>query len=184
VDIVRRGTMLHRKLHQKVAVFAGLLGAVGLVAIPPASAVSDPPQPTISYSGGAIKGDGTTAVVRITYTCSSAVSPLNHLFVAVKQGEGVSPENSRSEDVELTGFLSTNWKVDQGPNALRCDGTTHEQSVVVKPQPGTTGALHTGEVLVQLCLFDNIIDPNAFPPDGGFALDYTMHPAVIAGGTR
>lgn len=152
-----------------VVPFAGVAGAAEAA-----------PQPSASYAGGAVVSNGEEAVVRVAYTCSATVSPANHLFVAVKQGPNVSPENSSSETTELTTFLSTNWNVDAGPNALNCDGKRHVQNVVLKAQPGFDGApLANGPVLVQICVYDNVTGVDGYEPVGGFAASYTMERAVI-----
>ena len=157
--------------------------AAAAVAVPfagTASADVPAPQPSAAYAGGAVVSNGDTAVVRVAYTCTSTVSPLNHLFVAVKQGPNVSPESSSSAAGDLTTFLSTNWSSDQGPNALTCDGKRHVQQIVLEPQPGFDGvALAKGDVLVQICLYDNVTGFNGEEPVGGFAPSYTMQRAVI-----
>src|SRR5207248_8979308 len=125
--------------------------------------------------------NGTNATLHISYRCTSTPPPMSHLFAAVKQGDGVSPEHSSSEDpaVHLTSFLSTNWSVDSGPNAVLCDGKTHHQVITLKDQvgeePGQTfgsAPVKTGPVLVQLCLFDS---------NGTLGASYTMQRAVATG---
>jgi hypothetical protein len=105
------------------------------------------------------------------------VSPANHLFVAVKQGPDVSPENPSSGPT-MTSFLSTNWSSDQGPNALSCDGHRHVQQVVVKPQG--YGPLTDGPALVQICVYDNVTGMDGYEPVGGFAASYTMQRVVVS----
>jgi hypothetical protein len=141
-----------------------------------AGAATTPPQPTVAYLGGAVVSNGTTATVRLAYTCSSEASPLNHLFVAVKQGPGISP-STPSSGPTTTAFLSTNWSSDAGPNALTCDGRRHVQKVVLQQQG--YGPLVTGSALVQICLYDNVTDFSSEEPDGGFDASYTMERVVV-----
>jgi len=141
-----------------------------------------PPQPSAAYPGGVVVASdgGNSAVVRVAYTCTTAVSPANHLFVAVKQGPNVSPTN-RSSDSTTTAFLSTNWNSDSGPNALNCDGGRHVQQIVVEPQPGTAyGPLTNGPALIQICVYDNVTGFNGDEPVGGFAASYTMQRVVVS----
>lgn len=154
----------------------GVAAAAAVIAGGSAAAGADTTQPSVAYAGSVVAGPGAT-VVKISYTCHTDTGPLSHLFVAVKQGPQVDTDAHSSSQYAQT-FYSTNWKSDAGPNALRCDGDQHTQSIVLKPQPGFEAAvprLHSGPALVQLCLFDNV---TAFgeegPLDGGFAFDYTM----------
>jgi len=140
------------------------------------SASAEAPQPSIAFAGHLVAGPG-AVTVKITYTCRTDTGPLDHLFVAVKQGPLVDTDAHSSSAFADT-FYSTNWKSDAGPNALNCDGVQHTQTVVLKPQPGFVPAvprLHSGPALVQLCLFDNVTQfGDEGPLDGGFAPDYTM----------
>jgi hypothetical protein len=151
---------------------AVLVVAAGAVALSSGTAVADAPQPSAAFAGSVVAGPGAT-VVKISYTCSSTASPLNHLFVAVKQGQLVDTgEHSSSQFADT--FYSTNWKSDSGPNALNCDGAPHTQAIILKPQPGfepSVARLHSGPALVQICVFDNIPEGTE---DGGFAASYTM----------
>jgi hypothetical protein len=150
-------------------------------------AVADtPPQPTVAYAGHLVAGPGATTV-RISYTCDSSVSALAHLFVGVKQGPNVNLENGTHSSSADT-FYSTNWKSDADPNALRCDGVEHTQTIVLKPQPGFEASvprLHSGPAFVQLCVFDNV---TAFgdegPADGGFGWSYSMQEVHAGNGIR
>ena len=153
---------------------AVIITAVGWGSAP---AMADTPQPSASYGGRLVAGPGAT-VVAIDYTCSSAASPLHHLFVAVKQGPDVNATDHTSSPFAQT-FYSTNWKSDSGPNALNCDGRAHRQEIVLKPQPGfvpSVPRLHSGPALVQICVFDNVtqFSDQGEPLDGGFAGSYTM----------
>lgn len=154
---------------------AVLAGAASIVALSSGAASADAAQPSVAFAGTVNAGPGAT-VVKISYTCSSTVSPLNHLFVAVKQGPNVDAAEHTSSDFADT-FYSTNWKSDSGPNALICDGAEHNQAIILKPQPEfvpSVPRLHEGPALVQLCLYDNVTGFNGFEPIGGFASSYTM----------
>jgi hypothetical protein len=124
------------------------------------------------------------AALTMTYTCKSDLSPLNHLYVAVKQGGTVSPENASTGDAHPTSYYSTNWKSDSGPNALTCDGTQHRQTLILKTDEywathgGPARPLRPGPALVQICLFANAVDPDS--EEGDIAFDYTMQ-NVVAG---
>lgn len=139
------------------------------------------PDPSAAYQGGVVVASdgGNQAVVRVAYTCTAEASPLNHLFVAVKQGPDVSPSNPSSSPT-MTAFLSTNWSVDSGPNALNCDGHRHVQQIVVQPQG--YGPLTDGPALVQICVYDNVTGFSNGEPVGGFAASYTMEPVVVSHG--
>lgn len=158
-----------------VKIGAALAGAASIVALSSGAASADAAQPSVAFAGSVDAGPGAT-VVKITYTCSATVSPLNHLFVAVKQGPDVDTDEHSSSDFADT-FYSTNWKSDSGPNALTCDGVEHTQAIILKPQPDfvpSVPRLHAGPALVQLCLYDNVTGFNGYEPIGGFASSYTM----------
>ena len=135
--------------------------------------------PTASFAGVLTGGPGAVNVL-INYSCSADVSPLNHLFVAVKQGPEVNNTDHTSSQYANT-FYSTNWKSDSGPNALICDGAQHTQNIVLKPQPADFGwtpivpRLSAGPALVQICVYDNVTGfTDQGEPIGGFAPSYTM----------
>src|SRR5438046_2687538 len=123
---------------------APTVATVALAAVAPSvasattAATKGGTDPTIAFDGGSVVTNGTNATLHISYRCTSTPPPMSHLFAAVKQGDGVSPEHSSSEDpaVHLTSFLSTNWSVDSGPNAVLCDGKTHHQVITLKDQVG------------------------------------------------
>jgi hypothetical protein len=163
----------------KLGIGAATTVSALLIGASPAAAAA---QPSIAFTGGVVVAKGDVASLRITYTCTSTDTPANHLFVAVKQGEGVSPEHSSSEDpaAQIDSFYSTNWSADEGPNALRCDGKRHVQTVVLTPQ-GTETPLQSGTALVQLCIYDNITGFDGFEPIGGANRSYTMQRVVAAG---
>jgi hypothetical protein len=164
--------MIVRRVAAAGAVAAGVM-AMGVA---PAAAAD---QPTASFVR-AVAGPG-AAMVQFTYTCHSDISPGHHLFVALKQGSGVSVEHSSTEDPDahVAAFYSTNWQVDSGPNAVTCDGKQHLATVVLKNDPfwalgGNTTPITRGPALVQICLFDNGED------EGGAVFDYSMQ-NVVAG---
>jgi len=165
-------TLLARRLGPSIAL---AMAALALSAGPAVAEDAPGPPPAAAFAGHLVAGPGATTV-GITYTCTSTASPIAHLFVAVKQGPNVDLDHTSSPSADT--FYSTNWKSDAGPNALVCDGVEHTQTIVLKPQPGfeaTAPRLHSGEALVQICVFDNVTRFNGSEPaDGGFAPSYTM----------
>jgi hypothetical protein len=170
---------------RRLAAATAVAAALALAFAPTTPAYADTAQPSAAFAG-AVLASGDTAVVMIRYTCSSSASPINHLFVAVKQGPDVNATDHTTSAWAQT-FYSSNWSADEGPDALSCDGRPHAQGIVVKPDiywaphhPGAP-ALSRGTALVQICVFDNIttFDPNTGEPlDGGFAPSYTMERVV------
>jgi hypothetical protein len=157
---------------RRIGTVVGALAAAVAFAANTGPAAATAPDPAASFAGHLVAGPGATTV-KINYTCSATDGPINHLFVAVKQGPLVDTEEHSSSDSADT-FYSTNWKSDAGPNALRCNGVNHTQTIVLKPQPGFEPAvprLHAGPALVQICVFDNV---TGFTKDGDF----------IGGGSR
>jgi len=156
---------------------AAALAAAALLLSATAATADVAPQPTAAFAGHLVAGPGATTV-KIRYTCTmSPETPFSHLFVAVKQGPHVNT-TSGSSSTSADTFYSTNWKSDAGPNALRCDGVSHTQNVVLKPQPGfvpRVRRLHAGPALVQICVYDNVTQfGDEGPVDGGSAFSYTM----------
>ena len=86
---------MRRTVRNALVVAASAAAAVGPF-VAAADAQTTAPEPTAAYAGGAVVSNGTTATVRIVYTCTTQVTLANHLFVAVKQGPGVSPQNPSS----------------------------------------------------------------------------------------
>jgi hypothetical protein len=170
---------MRRTVRNALVVAASAAAALGPF-VAAADAQTTAPEPTAAYAGGALVSNGTTATVRIVYTCTTQVTLANHLFVAVKQGPGVSPQNPSSSPT-MTAFLSTNWRSDQGSNALVCDGKRHLQKIELQQQPRFTGGpLATGPALVQICVYDNITGASENgEPVGGFASSYTMEKVVV-----
>jgi hypothetical protein len=165
--------MMARRLGPSIAL---AMAALALSTGPVAAEDTPAPPPAAAFAGHLVAGPGATTV-SVTYTCSAAVSPLAHLFVAVKQGPEVDLAHTSSPSADT--FYSTNWKSDAGANALTCDGVEHTQTIVLKPQPGfvpSVPRLQAGPALVQICVFDNVtrFSPEGEPLDGGFAGSYTM----------
>lgn len=162
---------------------AGSLLAAGATVLATAGAATadGAPPPSAAYAGGVVVSNGDTAVVRVAYTCTTDLTPGNHLFVALKQGPDVNPDNFSSKATQLTSYLNTNWSPDAGPNALTCDGERHVQKVVLKTAPGFDGGPVTGgAAAVQICVFDNITGVNELhEPIGGYAGGVTMQRVVI-----
>ena len=167
---------MRRTVRNAFVVAASAAAALGPF-VAAANAETSAPKPTAAYAGGAVVSNGTTATVRIVYTCTTQVSGMNHLFVAVKQGPDVSPKTSSSSPT-MTAFLSTNGSPDEGPNKLVCDGKRHLQKVELTQQ--AFGALTTGPALVQICVYDNVTGfSETGEPIGGSDASYTMEKVVV-----
>jgi hypothetical protein len=165
---------------------AALVSAAAVLTISATPATAAAPQPSAAFAGHLVAGPGATTV-KITYTCTNTDAPISHLYVGVKQGPNVNTEEG-STSASADTFYSTNWKSDRGPNALRCDGVQHTQTVVLKRQPGFQAAvprLHSGPALVQICVYDNVTEFGEHGPvDGGFAASYTMENVRAGKGHR
>lgn len=153
---------------------AGLLAGIGTATAAPKGGYSQPTvqwvSPTVLASSHA---GGGGAIVQARYQCWGG-DVGTHLFIAVKQGELISPENTGSANA--TAFYSTNWGSDGPSLALHCDGASHNQSfrLVNDPYWWNTAAapkLVSGSALIQFCLFDSTSSEGS---DSGFALDYSM----------
>ena len=132
---------------------------------PPGTATITDVRPTILA-----KANGDASVL-FHYTCSSP-DGTGHLYVAVKQGPTISPDNTSSQNA--VSYSSTNWMVDQGTNALHCDGVEHVLRASLKRDPyfpSSAPALSPGKALLQICLFDA----------SGLSLDYSMKPVIRVG---
>jgi hypothetical protein len=157
----------------KFSLAAAACVAAALSTATPASAEEEPPPGTATVTQArpvvlaTASGD---ASVLFHYTCSSP-DQSGHLYVAVKQGPSISPENTSSQGA--TAYSSTNWNVDQGANQLVCDGRKHVLQAELEPDPNFqgTGTLTGGSALVQICVIDAT----------GLTMDYTMKPVVITG---
>ena len=147
-------------------------------------------QPTVDFAGGLVV-QGDTAYLNIRYTCTTGTEGAgNHLYVALKQGAQIDT-GEHSSSRYASSYYSTNWSVDEGPNALNCDGKQHLQRLVLQQDPYWQGAANAvpfsaGPALVQLCLFDNItgVDPTTGEPTGGADFDYSMQRVQVTGASR
>ena len=151
---------------------AAVLAAAGLATAAPANAEEPPPPGTATITQVRpvvlATPDGSASVL-FHYTCSSPDGS-GHLYVAVKEGPGISPDNTSSAGA--VSYSSTNWQVDQGTNALRCDGRKHLLKASLRKDPyfpSEAPALSAGRALVQICVTDST----------GLSLDYSMKPVVI-----
>jgi hypothetical protein len=158
----------------KIALAGAAFAATGLATAAPALAEEVPPPgtATITQVRPTVLADADgTASVLFHYTCSSPTTT-GHLYVAVKQGPGISPENTSSSDA--VSYSSTNWHVDQGTNALVCDGRKHVLHAVLEPDPffpADAPTLSPGPALVQICVIDAT----------GLSMNYSMKPVVRIG---
>jgi len=173
---------------RRILTGVAVVATFGLATVVPAYAdvqSGGDPAPTASFVGPVVVAYGGTAGVTFTYTChNDADHPLNHLFVAVKQGPRINTTDRSSSEFART-FYSTNWSPDAGPNALTCNGEPQTQTVLLMDDPfwansGSAPLLHSGPALVQICLFDNAADPEL--NDAGFVFDYTIQRVLAAGG--
>ncbi|MGN6605481.1 MAG: hypothetical protein ACTHMS_00530 [Jatrophihabitans sp.] len=162
--------MISRKFALGAAVVACAAGAAvapsaaGAEELPPPSATA-----TVSQVRPVVVANAGSASVQFHYSCVGTVET-DHLYIAVKEGPTISPENTSSSGA--TGYYSTNWSVDSGPNALTCDGRKHLMQAVLTPdtvQGPAKPALKSGSALLQICLFDS----------GGLTLDYSMKRVVV-----
>ena len=132
---------------------------------PPGAATITDVRPTILSDANGV------ASVLFHYTCSSPDGS-GHLYVAAKQGPAISPENTSSANA--VSYSSTNWMVDQGQNALTCDGEKHVMRATLKRDPlfpSSAPALSRGTALLQICVIDA----------SGLSMDYSMRPVVRVG---
>ena len=178
----------------RVLVLGAALTTAFVVALAPVTANAEiiaqqgDPAPVAEFTGGVIVAHGGEAGVNITYTChNDAEHPINHLFVAVKQGPRVNTTDRSSSSFAKT-FYSTNWSADAGPNALSCDGVEHSQTFLLQNDPGwantaTAPPLRSGPAFLQICLFDtgSAFGPDG-PVDGGLVFIYSMERVLAAGG--
>jgi hypothetical protein len=131
---------------------------------PPGDATITQVRPTV------VAGSDGSASVLFHYTCSSP-DQSGHLYVAVKQGDQISPDNTSSANADA--YSSTNWMVDQGQNALVCDGAAHVMRAQLQNDPYFSGdqTLSSGPALVQICVIDAT----------GLSMNYSMKPVVLTG---
>jgi hypothetical protein len=156
-----------------VATSSALVAAGGVASAAPAT-YAQPTVESISSTVLASSANGGFALVQARYTCYGGDEG-THLFIAVKQGPDVSPENA-SASPTTTAFYSTNYNSDGPGLSLHCDGATHTQTFRLKNDPywwNTAAAprLTSGPALVQFCLFDSTSSEGS---ESGFTLDYEM----------
>jgi hypothetical protein len=166
----------HMKIRSRsVAVVHATLGILGAAAVAagPASAVDYQP-PQVKWVADTVYAPaGTkTAIVRARYKCFGGAP--THLYIGVKQGPQVNATTHTSSDYARA-FYSTNWNADGPGLSLDCDGEAHQQSFLLKPQPGfdQKQQLRDGPAFVQFCIFDST-NSGADGDLTGFAFDYSM----------
>lgn len=158
------------------------LGACSTLVVGAPIASADGPVTQVDSVPSVIPVSGDQAFVTIAYSCDGTGSNPPHAFIAVKQGPHVNATDHTSSQYAKT-FYSTNWSVDQGPNALVCDGTTQTQTFQLQPDPNFNPAappLHSGPVFLQVCIFDTTTQ--AGPESQPSAASYTMERALAQGG--
>ena len=162
------------------ATTAAVLGA-GSTALAAPATYAQPVVESVSATVIASPANGGFALVQARYRCYGGDAG-THLFIAVKQGPGVSPENPSSSP-SMTAFYSTNYNSDGPALSLHCDGSTHTQMFRLKNDPYWVNSqenlpLTSGPALVQFCLFDSTASENA---SSGFAFDYSMKTVRVVG---
>jgi hypothetical protein len=160
---------------------SAVVGAGGIAAAAPAT-YQQPTVESVSSTVIASPAGGGFALVQARYRCFGGDAG-THLFIAVKQGPGVSPENPSSSP-SMTAFYSTNYNSDGPALRLHCDGASHTQMFRLKNDPYWVNAqqglqLTSGPALVQFCLFDSTSSEGS---DSGFAFDYSMKTVRVVGG--
>lgn len=159
-------------------VSVGLLASGMLGLTTPAQADDYQPPQVLSVAPLVYASNG-EAEVTATYLCFGGDGGGSHLYIGLKQGPSVNGRNHTGSGSART-FYSTNWTIfsEDGPLIANCDGVTHTQTFVLKPDPfwanaETAPPLRQEAAFVQFCLFDSTNtgehDPN------GFAFDYSMH---------
>ena len=140
------------------------ISAVALLAMGAPTASADGPQVAWTGMNVHVSPDGTTAYINGKYKCSGGEEG-THLWVSVKQGDGISPENTSSEDADA--WFDTNWNFGESEAGLTvdCDGHWHVSRVELRQ---VFGELHDGIAFIQFCLFDS-----TGSEETGFAFDYS-----------
>jgi hypothetical protein len=155
--------------------------AGGSTAIAAPATYAQPVVESVSSTVLASPANGGFALVQARYRCYGGDAG-THLFIAVKQGPGVSPDNPSSSP-SMTAFYSTNYNSDGPALSLHCDGASHVQTFRLKNDPYWVNSaqnlsLTSGPALVQFCLFDSTSSENA---ESGFAFDYSMKTVRVLG---
>ena len=151
------------KLAQKIGLALGAAATLAVVGMP--GALADAPE--VSWTGVNINvaPDGSAAYISGKYKCDGGEEG-THLWVSVKQGEGLSFENTSSSLADA--WYDTNWMYSESdPDGLNvdCDGRWH---VVRYELRQVFGELTDGPALVQFCLFDS-----TGSEETGFKFDYS-----------
>jgi hypothetical protein len=143
------------------------VSAVALVAMGVPGAMADGPQVAWTGMNINVSADGSTAYINGKYKCDGGEAG-THLWVSVKQGEGLSFENTSTETADVHAWYDTNWMYSESdPDGLNvdCDGHWHVTRYELRPE---FGQLVDGPALVQFCLFDS-----SGNEESGFAFDYS-----------
>ena len=150
------------RLELKAAGVAAAALALATLGVPAATA--DGPQ--VSWTGVNINvaPDGSAAYINGKYKCDGGEEG-THLWVSVKQGEGLSFENTSSSLADA--WYDTNWNFGESEAGLTvdCDGHWHVSRVELRQE---FGELHDGIAFVQFCLFDS-----TGSEETGFAFNYS-----------
>jgi hypothetical protein len=156
------------KLVHKAWAAAGSAAALAAMGMPSASA-ADYADPQVAWTGTTITvaPDGSAAYIEGKYKCFGGEQG-THLWVSVKQGEGLDDEHTSSSDADA--WYDTNWNFEQSEAGLTvdCDGHWHVTRYTLKQE---FGELVDGIAFVQFCLFDPTGNEENFPQ--GFAFDYS-----------
>jgi hypothetical protein len=167
---------------RSIAVAVATLGLAASAAVSAgaASATVTYAPPQVQWVGDVVNAPAHThtAIVRGRYKCYGGEP--THLYIGVKQGPRVNATTHTSSEFARA-FYSTNWNADGPGLSLNCDGHSHKQAFLLRPQPGfeQKQVLKNGPAFVQFCIFDSTNtgenDPN------GFAFDYSMKTVVRNG---
>jgi hypothetical protein len=166
----------------KMALCAAVAVCVAGAAAPAIAEVEPPPSTTafVTQVRPVIQMGATSAWAQFHYSCIGTAMT-DHLYVAVKEGPSISPDNTSSAGA--TSYFSTYWNSDKGPNALKCDGKKHVMHVALRADRIPTGPppapnlppptrpsppLARGTALLQICVFDNT----------GLTMNYSMRKVV------
>lgn len=138
--------------------------AVALFAMGAPAASADGPQVAWTGMNVNVSPDGSTASINGKYKCDGGEEG-THLWVSVKQGEGIDADHTSSGDADA--WYDTNWNFGESEAGLTvdCDGHWHVSRVELRQE---FGELHDGIAFVQFCLFDS-----SGSEESGFAFDYS-----------
>ena len=142
----------------RTAVGGALVGAMALLGVTAAPALSAPSsngaasnsasvKPHISYVNPTVTFDGTSAFVTGTFRCPDTGEHL-HVWVSVKQGEDVKA-HSTSQDAEAWYDAHPG---EESPGDVPCDGAWHTVTYELAQKFGT---LENGDAWIQFCLVNS-----------------------------